>query len=1152
MRNTTLLNTGWQFCLTSVDQETPGDSFAPVELPHDWLIYDTNDLYKTSSGWYKRSLEVPQDGKRTLLRFEGVYMDCRIYVNGVQAGEWKYGYTTFDVDITSFLKNGENEIIVRVDHREPNSRWYSGAGIYRNVWLIRTEQTYLLQDGVYVSADTDGSVIVTTEAARPAGVPTDGLSVQATVSRVTEDICLVETESPMLPLCAADRSVLPPTVTRDGLSYSVNDIRLKINDPALWDITSPNLYQVSVTLFENGEPIDSLSTRFGFKKAEFTPDKGFFLNGRHLKLHGCCEHHDLGALGAAVNKAAIRRKLRKLRKIGINAIRTSHNPPAVEFLDLADEMGFLVLDEAFDMWELKKTEYDYARFFPDWVERDVASWVRRDRSRACLIGWSIGNEIYDTHASDRGQEITSMLARQVRLHDPRGNGAVTIGSNYMGSENAQKCADILKVAGYNYAERLYDEHHAAHPDWCIYGSETSSVVQSRGIYHFPLSQSIVSEDDLQCSALGNSAPAWAARNYEACIIPDRDAEFCAGQFIWTGFDYIGEPTPYSTKNSYFGQIDTAGFYKDSAFVFRSAWTDYRTDPFIHIFPYWDHNEGELIDVRAATNAPRAAIFFNGDKVAEETFDREHGKKLTLDTVIPYSKGEITAVAYDENGNEIARDSQRSFGDTASLLAEPDKTTLTPDGKDLVFIEISALDKEGNLVANANDRVTVSVEGEGRLVGLDNGDSTDYDQYKGTSRRLFSGRLLAIIASKKTAGDIRVTLSSPGLPDTVLSLSSEPCGPFDRELFLAENTPQPCECKNAENDVPVRRIDIKGESKRFDPDHRILSFGIAPLPARSCYAEEIEYRIANVSGIDSNLARIVSSDSRSVTVEALGDGEFFLRAACRNGTENIHIISSVRLEAQGLGSPTTDPYQLVLGGLYTISGGSVSNGIKHGAAFGNGGGWFGFERVDFGTVGSDEITLPLFANYSTPVRIRVYDGTPENGELLGDFEYSLSPVWLTYQPMTYKLNKTLRGEHSISIASDIHYDVQGFSFTKRPKETAEMPAVAALAVYGDSFKINENDITDIGNNVILDFGSYDFTEFVPKKLVMKGRSELPVNTVHLLFKTEDGGERRVSVEFEKAESYTERAFEISGISGKGEVSFCFLPGSKFDFESFRFE
>ena len=1143
----TLFCDGWEFSKNPIDTEYDNATgWQAVSIPHDWLIWNTDDLYETSTGWYRRIFDCKPDGARKMLRFEGVYMDCRVYVNKALTGEWKYGYTTFGFDITELLHEGENLIAVRVDHREPNSRWYSGAGIFRNVWLCEYPNAHITADGVYISADTDGKVIVTTEVERPQGESVEGLSLKTVIYRQGEQVA--ETQSPC---CAADRNALPAPLLRNVCSYSVNTQILNVASPELWDIDDPQLYTLTVTLCKDGECIDAEETSFGFRDIEFTTDHGFFLNGRHVKLHGCCEHHDLGALGAAVNKAALRRKLGILRTMGINAIRTSHNPPAVELLELADEMGFLILDEGFDMWELKKIDYDYARFFPDWIERDVASWVRRDRNHPCVIGWSIGNEIYDTHVSERGQEVTAMLKRLVGLHDPRGNGYVTIGSNYMSSDNAQRCADILKVAGYNYAERLYDEQHAAHPDWMIYGSETSSVVQSRGIYHFPLKQPILSDDDEQCSSLGNSASVWAAKNWEACIIPDRDREFVAGQFIWTGFDYIGEPSPYSTKNSYFGQIDTAGFPKDSYYVFRAAWTDHKTAPFVHIFPYWDFNEGEIIDVRTATNAPRVELYFNGEKVGEKNIDHLHGRDITLDLKLPYKRGELTAIAYDESGKEIARDVRRSFGDAAELRLTPDKTVLNADRRDLCFIDISAYDKDGEFVANANDRVNVEVSGAGMLAGLDNGDSTDYEQYKGTSRRLFSGKLLAIVAAGDEAGEIIIKVTSPSLPDALLTLTAIAAEPQAGAAEMQPCSPRRSSVDNTEGDIPVRKIELSGEHKHFDLEHKTLTFNVKALPESSAYSEEIEYRLITATGITSPLAKIVTSTAESVTVECVGDGEFYLRALCKNGTDKYRVMSNTHLTAEGLGCALIDPYQLVAGGLYTMSGGNVSTGIKHGAGIGVGGGWFGFENVDFGTVGSNLITIPLFANYATPVRVKVWDGVPDkDGELLGDFEYALEAVWLTYQPMTYKLPKMLRGIHTICIQSDFAYDVQGFSFEKRAKETSELLAVNAESIYGDKFQKTSDAVEGIGNNVTIAFGEFDFTK-PPEKVYITGRSKLPSNSIHLLFEGGDG-DVRILAEFAQADGYTERCFPVKGIKGMGNVSLVFLPGSDLDLKAIRFE
>ena len=466
----------WEFSLCPIDTAyDDADGWKHVDLPHDWLIYDTKDLYKTSTGWYRKTYIHKNDGLRTALRFEGIYMDSRIYVNGVQAFEWKNGYTTFDADITEYLKEGENLIAVRVDHRAPNSRWYSGAGIYRNVWLCRYPETHILPDGIYVSAKCTElpwlwEVTVSVETERAAGESVDGYSLRILTNESGE-----LTERAVLPMTAADRDELPELVVRDGRKYAVNTFTYKVSDPVLWSIGEgeKRLCVCRAELIKNNEVIDASETAYGFRDIEFTADEGFFLNGEPLKIHGCCEHHDLGALGAAMNKNALRRKLEKLRTIGINAVRTSHNPPAAELMELADELGLLVLSEFTDVWEIPKTQYDYVRFAKEWRERDIASWVRRDRNHPSLIAFSIGNEIPDTGADEHGQELTTLMKRLVRKSDPRMNAYITIGSNQMRTENGQKCADILRLAGYNYAEELYEGDHDAHPDRFIYGSETS-------------------------------------------------------------------------------------------------------------------------------------------------------------------------------------------------------------------------------------------------------------------------------------------------------------------------------------------------------------------------------------------------------------------------------------------------------------------------------------------------------------------------------------------------------------------------------------------------------------------------------------------------------------------------------------------------------
>jgi beta-galactosidase len=610
----TLFIDNWCFCkqpLGSSFADAKTLPFALIEMPHDWLIHDVKNLYEDSVGWYKKYFvltETDLQGSRYSLRFDGVYMDSTVYINGTQAFEWKYGYTTFEFEITPLLTAGTNEILVRVNHQSPNTRWYSGAGIFRNVWLNKTGLSRFVPDGIQVlidkAEDNKWNVTVNSEV-------DGGGTVRYTL------------------------------IDPNGAPVAEFTDEITIDNPEIWDTDSPNLYTLRSDLLLDGILQDSVTQRIGFRELAWDVNTGFSINGRHLKLQGACQHHDMGALGAAVNKQAIRRQFDIMRSMGVNAVRTSHNPPAPELMEVADETGMLILSEAFDMWERPKTECDYGRFFPEWHERDVASWVRRDRNCPSLIMWSIGNEIYDTHADKRGQEVTVML-RDCVLKDDKSH-LISIGSNYMGGENAQKCADILKVAGYNYGEKLYIEHHAKYPDWIMYGSEVGSTVSSRGIYHFPLEETILADDDGQCSSLGNSTTAWGAKGLEVCIKDDQNTPFSCGHFIWTGFDYIGEPTPYTTKNSYFGTVDTCGYPKDAYYVYRSQWTDYKTDPMVHIYPYWDFNDGQPIDIRAVSNAPTVEVFVNGESKGKFSQD-DHNFIFTVKA--KYVPGEIRAVAYD--------------------------------------------------------------------------------------------------------------------------------------------------------------------------------------------------------------------------------------------------------------------------------------------------------------------------------------------------------------------------------------------------------------------------------------------------------------------------------------------------------------------------
>ncbi|MBB6638254.1 DUF4982 domain-containing protein [Cohnella thailandensis] len=1159
MNEKLLFNDGWEFAKSGLGQEDWAElSFEPVDLPHDWLIYDTLNLYENGIGWYRKRFSYHSTAERALLMFDGVYMDSSLYVNGNFVGEWKYGYSSFEHEITDALRPGENEIVVKVVHQSPNSRWYSGAGIYRNVWLKTRGCNHLGTDGVYASVkreNGDWAVEIETE-----------LNAQ-------EDVVLSQT-------VLQDDSIIASVSTRiAGGCLAENPVcqKLEVRNPLLWSPEEPSLYRLVTRLrlasSEGGEGIlETVSRNIGFREIELDPERGLILNGVRLKINGVCEHHDLGALGAAFSKEALRRRLSILKEMGANGIRTAHNMPAPELMDLADEMGFLIVSEAFDMWERPKTPYDYARFFKEWAAADVRSWVRRDRNHPSLLLWSIGNEIYDTHADERGQEITRMLAEEVRKHDPKGNARVTIGSNYMPWENARRCADIVKIAGYNYAEKYYRQHREEHPDWVIYGSETASVVQSRGVYRFPFEKPILTDDDEQCSALGNSPTSWGAKSAEACIIAERDTPFSLGQFLWTGFDYIGEPTPYHTKNSYFGQIDTATFKKDSYYIYQAAWTDCRTRPMVHLFPYWDFNPGQMIDVRVCTNAPKVELFVNGRSMGVQELDHKRGTQLVGWWKVPYEEGFIQAIAYDENGAVIATDARKSFGDAASIRLRTDKDRLTANGTDLIFVEIGMEDKDGHPVENANNRVRVEVTGEARLVGLDNGDSTDYDPYKGMSRRLFGGKLMAVVAATLTPGKARIEVSSAGMRKAALefeTVRADDPGALKGIAASARNRELPV-ATGTSKEIPLRKMEIASPSgQKLHASLREVTATVALFPA-DCSYREVEWSVVGESGIVSNIAK-VEADGLDAKVTALGDGEFRLRCTSRNGTAKTKLISQLEFRVSGIGTAYKDPYGFISAGLYDYSKGEVGSGNERGVATSRDGETqVGFRNIDFGPYGSDAITIPIFALSSEEYPLQIWEGMPdeEGSVLLADVVYRKPSRWNVYQEETYRLSKRLRGLSSICFVLRQKVHIKGFSFARPNRALERLHAADGDRIYGDAYAIEETRVVGIGNNVSLEFDRLDFGSEGVTRLAVYGRSEIDRNTIRIRFESVEGkkagasaGENAAAgqgadelvqiIEFASTDGYEERVFDLERVAGLRKVTFLFLPGSRFDFGWFRF-
>jgi beta-galactosidase len=1104
-----LFNEGWLFKLDNSEWQT-------VELPHDWLIYDTENLYKNGVGQYHKWFPVCAGDlkeKRFFLRFDGVYMDSTVLINYRPAFEWKYGYSMFEFEITDYLIEGANEILVCVNYQSPNSRWYSGAGIYRDVWLKTAQKgkPRIVSDGIYITPkkqdDENWVVEVDTELENE----TDKTSFRYTV---TDSSGYSASISCPLPFNEFDKGGEIPIIS-----------------PKLWDIDSPALYTLKTELLEDGKVIETEENKFGLRTVQFTPNEGIWLNGRNIKLNGVCQHHDLGCLGSAVNRTALKRQLGLLQEMGVNAIRTAHNMPARVFMELCDEMGILVISEAFDMWENSKTKYDYARFFPEWVERDVASWIRRDRNSPSVIMWSIGNEIGDTNG-ERGLEVTKMLARLVVLNDLNNHAPVTIGSNYMEWEGAQKCADVIKFAGYNYAERLYHKHHEKYPDWFIYGSETSSVVQSRGVYHFPLKQPLLSDDDEQCSALGNSSVSWGAKNTERCIIDDRDAKFSMGTFLWTGTDYIGEPTPYHTKNSYFGQIDTAGFKKDSFYMYQAEWTDYKIKPMVHIIPsYWDFSPGQIIDVRVCSNAPKIELFFNDESLGVFDIDHANGQKLFGEWQVAYKSGALRAVAYNENNNIVAEDIRRSFGDAAEIILTPDKTEMTADGLDLIFVEISANDKNGVPAGNANNRINIEVSGAGRLVGLDNGDSTDFEQYKNTaSRKLFSGKLLAVIGSLKSAGEITLTATSKGLKSKTVKFAA------------------------VYDEIPIRKIELICDNIRelSDAVPKVkVEAKIYPADATYDYSD-LEWRAANAAGVDSNLVTVTpDATGKSAVLEALGDGEFYLRCSAKNGGDKIRLISQLEFTVKNMGNVFIDPYKFVSGGLYNASNIELTNGNDRGVATDRVvESHVGFRHIDFGSYGSDEVTIPIFSLSGGEFQIDFWEGMPgeEGSRFLCTHTYTQGSRWNTYLEQTFKLPYRLKGVTDFCVVARQKIHIKGFMFTKFEKAFEQLNAAEFTNIYGDSFKITGNSIEEIGNNVSIKFDDMDFGKGGFLRLQICGRTPLEKNTIQVKF---SGEEQPQIIEFVKSDEYITREFYLENATGKQSVTFLFLPGCRFDFKWFRF-
>lgn len=812
-QRSTLFNDGWKFNLGDVpdakNKNYDDEAWRNLTLPHDWSI--EQDFNKNSPstheggfldggiGWYRKSFVLPKEmeGKKITIDFDGVYMDSYIYVNGVQVGNHPYGYTPFSFDITdNLICDGvtENVISVKVNNRQPSSRWYSGSGIYRDVKLTVTDKVHVEQYGTYVTTPNLKSEYATGKAT--VNIKTDIANEEGSDKEVTLVSTIYDSEGNVV-----GDSTSTQTITANS-TYKY-DQNVEVQNPKLWGTENPYLYDVVTQVLINNEVVDEYTTEFGMRWFDLTTDNGFFLNGEQMKLEGVCMHHDQGALGAVSNEAAIRRQVKKLKDMGVNSIRVTHNPAAQTLIDICNEEGILLIDEAFDTWYGGKKTYDYGRFFEQksihgdmtWAEYDVKQMVNRGKNAPSIIMWSLGNEVWETNQTKAVQTAQNLQSWVKEIDTTRpttlGEDKFRMGSGTGAHENV---ANVFDVVGFNYAEANYDSFHEKYPDWVLYGSETSSATRSRGFYAHPESTNQMDKhDNLQQSDYDNDHVGWG-RTAEDAWKRDRDKEYILGEYIWTGFDYIGEPTPYystfPSKSSYFGAIDTAGFEKDIYYFYQSQWSN---EPMVHLLPHWNWEnddsikvDGNKILVKAYTNANSVDLYYNedvnsnelGSLVASDEYEVTNAGyngqyketsdgKLHLEFRVEYRPGKLTAVAKDENGQEIARDVVKTANEAKAIDLSADRQVIEADGYDLSYITVDIVDENGTLVPDASNLVNFEVSGNGVIVGVDNGNAASVERYKDNKREAFNGKALVIVQSSKNAGSFTLTATSNGLStDTI--------------------------------------------------------------------------------------------------------------------------------------------------------------------------------------------------------------------------------------------------------------------------------------------------------------------------------------------------------------------------------------------------
>lgn len=788
-RSEYLLEKGWKFTKGEVSNaEAPAfndTKWETVTIPHDWAIFGpfdkNNDLQNVAviqnfetqaslktgrtgglpyvgTGWYRTTFH-STPGKQTTLIFDGAMSEARVFVNGKEACFWPYGYNSFYCDVTGLVnEDGKNNVLaVRLENRPQSSRWYPGAGLYRNVHVVTTEKIHVPVWGTQITTpfvkDEYASVCLHTTI----------LNAGKTELTVTTDIV------------DADGQVVSTKTNKGYINhdqpFTQNFI---VERPKLWSPETPVLYKAMSKIYAGDTLLDTYTTRFGIRTIEYVPDKGFYLNGKRRKFQGVCNHHDLGPLGAAVNVAALRHQLTLLKNMGCDAIRTSHNMPAPELVELCDEMGFMMMLEPFDEWDIAKCDNGYHRFFNEWAEKDMVNMLRQYRNNPCVVMWSIGNEV-PTQWSPEGYKVAKFLQDICHREDP--TRPVTCGMDQVKSVLANGFAAMLDIPGLNYRAHMYDEAYERLPQNLILGSETSSTVSSRGVYKFPVERKAgAMYDDHQSSSYDLEYCSWSN-------IPDidfaraEDHDWTIGQFVWTGFDYLGEPSPYDTDawpnhSSMFGIIDLASIPKDRYYLYRSVWN--KEAETLHILPHWnwEGREGEKTPVFVYTNYPSAELFINGKSYGRQT-KRKDGtvenryRLMWYDAV--YQPGEVKVVAYDEQGNPAAEKTIRTAGKPHHIELVTDRTSLQADGKDLAYVTLRIVDKDGNLCPNDGRLVNFKVKGAGKYRASANGDPTCLDLFHKPEMHAFGGMLTVIVQSGEKVGDIELQATAKGVKAGIIRI-----------------------------------------------------------------------------------------------------------------------------------------------------------------------------------------------------------------------------------------------------------------------------------------------------------------------------------------------------------------------------------------------